>query len=153
MNYAFFEKMCSLKGTTPTALSQKLGLSKGNTSNWKNGGNPSVSILVQLADELNCTTDELLGRNKSNTNIGNISNSNIGVLDENSNGIVHMHGSQDGGDEISSEISRIIKKLPLKERSKLLMLVYEFEENFDKKNLWTGSRAYTFKFKGSKALK
>lgn len=134
MNYSFFEKMCSLNGTTPTAVSHKLGLSKGNTSNWKNGGNPSVSILIQLADELNCTTDELLGRSKPNTNIGNISNSNIGALGENSNGVVHMHNSQNSNDEISSEISRIIKKLPLKERSKLLTLIYEFEENFDKKS-------------------
>lgn len=61
MNYAAFEKLCKEKGTTPTALSLKLGLSKGNTTSWKNGGNPSVEILTQLSVELNCTTDYLLG--------------------------------------------------------------------------------------------
>lgn len=61
MNYAVFDKLCKEKGTTPTALSKKLGLSKGNTSSWKRGGNPSVDILIQIADELNCTTDKLLG--------------------------------------------------------------------------------------------
>lgn len=61
MNYAVFEQLCKAKGTTPTALSKKLGLSKGNTSSWKKGGNPSVDVLIKLADELNCTTDILLG--------------------------------------------------------------------------------------------
>ncbi len=64
MNYAVFENLCKEKGTTPTALSIKLGLSKGNTTSWKKGGNPSVEVLLQLSDELNCTTDYLLtGKN------------------------------------------------------------------------------------------
>ena len=66
MNYSVFENLCKEKGTTPTALALKLGLSKGNTTSWKKGGNPSVEILMQLSDELNCTTDYLLtGKEKS----------------------------------------------------------------------------------------
>ena len=61
MNYAVFDNLCKEKGTTPTALSKKLGLSKGNTSSWKKGGNPSVDILIIIADELDCTTNKLLG--------------------------------------------------------------------------------------------
>ncbi len=61
MNYDGFSQLCRDNGTTPTALTQKLGLSKGNTSSWKRGGNPSVDILMQLSVELNCTTDFLLG--------------------------------------------------------------------------------------------
>lgn len=64
MNYVAFEQICKENGTTPTAISRKLGLTKGNTTSWKKGGNPSVEVLVQLADELNCTTDYLLGRSK-----------------------------------------------------------------------------------------
>ena len=67
MNYSLFEKLCKKNNTNPTALSKKLGLSKGNTSNWKNGGNPSVDILCKIADELNCTTDALLGREDNQT--------------------------------------------------------------------------------------
>lgn len=62
VNYLFFERKCKECGTTPTALSSKLGLSKGNASNWKKGGNPSVEVLIKIADELNCTVDSLLGR-------------------------------------------------------------------------------------------
>lgn len=64
MNYDLFEVLCRKNNTTPTALTNKLGLSKGNSSSWKKGGNPSADVLIKLADELNCTTDELLGRNK-----------------------------------------------------------------------------------------
>lgn len=62
MNYSAFVTLCAEHNTTPTALALKLGLSKGNTSSWKKGGNPSADILVKIADELNCTTDILLGR-------------------------------------------------------------------------------------------
>ncbi len=68
MNYDLFELLCRKNNTTPTALTNKLGLSKGNSSSWKRGGNPSADVLIKLADELNCTVDELLGRNKKNTN-------------------------------------------------------------------------------------
>lgn len=64
MDYSTFATLCTENNTTPTALALKLGLSKGNTSSWKKGGNPSADILMKLADELNCTTDMLLGRNK-----------------------------------------------------------------------------------------
>ncbi len=67
MNYSLFEELCKINNTTPTALSKKIGLSKGNTSNWKNGGNPSADILCKIADELNCTTDALLGRKEYQT--------------------------------------------------------------------------------------
>lgn len=67
MNYSLFEELCKKNKTNPTALSKKIGLSKGNTSNWKNGGNPGVDILCKIADELDCTTDALLGREENQT--------------------------------------------------------------------------------------
>lgn len=63
MDYVTFDRLCKENGTTATAIALKLGLSKGNTSSWKKGGNPSADILIKIADELNCTVDVLLGRN------------------------------------------------------------------------------------------
>lgn len=63
MDYVAFDKLCKENKTTATAIALKLGLSKGNTSSWKKGGNPSAEILIKIADELNCTVDTLLGRN------------------------------------------------------------------------------------------
>jgi len=60
VNYDKFADICRLKGTTPTALTFKLGLSKGNASNWKKGGNPSVDILLKISKVLDCSIDYLL---------------------------------------------------------------------------------------------
>ena len=62
MDYVTFDKLCKANGTSATALALKLGLSKGNTTSWRKGGNPSADILIKIADELNCTVDILLGR-------------------------------------------------------------------------------------------
>lgn len=66
MDYVTFDKLCKANGTSATALALKLGLSKGNTTSWRKGGNPSADILIKIADELNCTVDVLLGRGTSN---------------------------------------------------------------------------------------
>jgi transcriptional regulator with XRE-family HTH domain len=71
VDYAKLDELCKLKKTTPSALSQELGLTKGNSTNWKKGGNPSVEILSRIADSLECSTDELLGRDKCNYNSTN----------------------------------------------------------------------------------
>ncbi len=73
MDYAVFDKLCKEKNTTPTALALKLGLSKGNTSSWKKGGNPSADVLIKIADELDCTIDLLLGRLKKRPSSDNLS--------------------------------------------------------------------------------
>lgn len=70
MDYVTFDKLCKENGTTATAIALKLGLSKGNTSSWKKGGNPSADILIKIADELNCTVDILLGRKTHSPKLG-----------------------------------------------------------------------------------
>ena len=60
MNYDKFKYLCKKKGTTPTALTLELGLSKGNASSWKKGGNPSVEILLKISNRLDCSIDYLL---------------------------------------------------------------------------------------------
>ena len=60
--YDRFERACKDAGTSPTALTLKIGLSKGNASSWKKGGYPSVEVLRQISSELNVSIDYLLGR-------------------------------------------------------------------------------------------
>jgi len=79
LNYTRFEQLCRENGTNPTALTQKLGLSKGNTSTWKRGGNPSADIIIKLADELNCSIDYLYDRSDQPTVI---SKSTFALKDE-----------------------------------------------------------------------
>lgn len=81
MDYAVFSELCSAKNTTPTALTLKLGLSKGNANSWKKGGNPSADVLIKLADELNCTVDLLLGRKEKNSSTDNLSENELEMLE------------------------------------------------------------------------
>jgi transcriptional regulator with XRE-family HTH domain len=60
--YAQLEKLCKEKGIGMTVLVSEMGMSKGNLSNWRNGGYPSAEILIKLADRLETTVDYLLGR-------------------------------------------------------------------------------------------
>lgn len=51
----FFEQLkliCKLRGTTPTNVVRKIGLSSGNVTSWKNGASPKQDILKKLALEL-----------------------------------------------------------------------------------------------------
>ena len=100
MNYDVFEQLCKDNGTTPTALSKKLGLSKGNTTSWKKGGNPSVEVLMQLSVELHCTTDYLLTGKKTD-----------------SKPVINV-GERLQPDE--QELLKNYKRLPEKERIKLI---------------------------------
>lgn len=50
-------------GYTQVTLSKKLGVSKQAVSNWENDNiQPSIEMLIRLADTFNVTTDYLLGR-------------------------------------------------------------------------------------------
>lgn len=68
MNYAHFVELCSAKGENPKSISRKIGIANGNTNSWKNGGNPSVDVILKLMRELNCTADELIVPDFQNKN-------------------------------------------------------------------------------------
>lgn len=56
------KKLCSERGTTPTALCKTLGLSTALPTNWKNGRVPNSSTLQRIADHFGVSTDYLLGK-------------------------------------------------------------------------------------------
>lgn len=50
------------QGYTQVSLAQKLSVTKQAVSNWENGNiQPSIDMLVRLADLFSVTTDYLLG--------------------------------------------------------------------------------------------
>ena len=68
MNYEHFVELCNAKGESPKSISRKIGLANGNTNSWKNGGNPSVDVILKLVGELDCTADELIVPDYQNRN-------------------------------------------------------------------------------------
>ena len=61
MDYARLEQLCNDKKISASKLAEMVGISKGNTSTWKKGGNPSIEVLVKMAEVLDCSVDYLLG--------------------------------------------------------------------------------------------
>lgn len=54
-------------GVSQRKLADMLGVSQSTVAMWEIGRNlPSLRLFLKLADILNCTTDELLGRGKDN---------------------------------------------------------------------------------------
>ena len=56
------------KGVSQVSLARTLGVTKQCVSNWENDNiQPSIDMLMKLADYFNISTDELLGRSSGST--------------------------------------------------------------------------------------
>ena len=64
MFYEQLKKLCEERGTTITAVTTTLGLSKGGLSRWRNGGNPTADVVRRFADYFGVTADYLLAENQ-----------------------------------------------------------------------------------------
>lgn len=60
MFFSQFEQLCQKNNTSPTAVVQKMGMSKGAITNWKNGVIPNGETIIRLAEYFNVSTDYLL---------------------------------------------------------------------------------------------
>jgi transcriptional regulator with XRE-family HTH domain len=49
------KRICTLRGTNPTALCKELGLSTSKVSAWYGGSLPKQEVMVQLAQKLDCS--------------------------------------------------------------------------------------------------
>ena len=57
-----FERVTSLNVSNKD-LSQNVGVSSGNISDWKSGrSKPNIDTIIKIADYLDCSVDYLLGR-------------------------------------------------------------------------------------------
>ena len=69
------EALLNSKGMTQRELAARLGVSEVTVSRWMtdgtNGRNPSISTLQKIADILETTPDDLLGKQKPSKDAGN----------------------------------------------------------------------------------
>lgn len=57
-----FYELCISTGEKPNPIAQKLGLSSGVLTKWKNGTSfPNGTILIDIAKYFNCSIDYLVG--------------------------------------------------------------------------------------------
>ena len=66
MFYDNFKAACESRGTTLTAVLRDLHRSTGSTGRWSAGSYPSLDIVMEIADYLGMTLDDLVyGSNKA----------------------------------------------------------------------------------------
>lgn len=145
MFYDNLKAVCDEKGLKVTPIVAECGGAKGSISNWKKGAMPNSEIVMKLSVRLNVSSDRLLFGTPKSTPTSIKNSTVVASVVNSSNSMVAMqpeelHSSRseitsklEQNDEIVQEITRILNKLSLKERSKLLTMIYDFEEQCDKK--------------------
>lgn len=111
MFYEIFTNLCNQKGLSPTATLQKLNVSTSKLTAWKNGSLPSASVLILISEFFGVTVDYLLKGNETTS-------PELKVKTEQPTG------------ETAKELLKVFESLPMRERVKLLNIVYNFEEQY-----------------------
>lgn len=121
------------KSISAYKMSKDTGISDQLIGYWKKGEKlPSAENLMIISNYFGVSIDYLLtGENRKESNIsqsaittGDHSTSTVNIRSQ------ETHSQQE--DETVQEITRILNGLPLKERTKLLSMIYDFEENYQK---------------------
>ena len=121
------------KSISAYKMSKDTGISDRLIGYWKKSEKlPSAENLMIISNYFGVSIDYLLtGENRKESNI---SQSAITTGDHSTStvntGSQETHSQQE--DETVQEITRILNGLPLQERTKLLSMIYDFEENYQK---------------------
>lgn len=128
------------KGVSISTIEKTLGLSNGIIGKWKKQS-PSCDKLKLVADYFNVSVDYLItgkeyfkNTNISNSNIGDYSNGTITIYNHSNDQITEKSKTEQNEEinEISKELLEIFESLPMRERVKLLNIVYDYEEQYRK---------------------
>lgn len=147
MFYDNLKAECDRQGLKITPIVLECGGNKGSLSGWKKGASPNSDIVAKLSVRLNVPTD-LLIFGKESSNLPNISNSTVGAVGSHSSGTININSNpvpvesksenneintlKQTVSEITREIIEISESLPIRERVKLLNMVYDFEDKYKK---------------------
>lgn len=117
-----FERICKAEGVSPSAAVLAIGRGKSTASDWKrNHTIPKEDELVALAQHLHCSVADFFS-DGSGMRFGTSEESAINAL---------YQARDDEAldlDENEEELLRIYGECSKKQRAKLMMLVYDFEE-------------------------
>ncbi|MDE5772384.1 MAG: helix-turn-helix domain-containing protein [Ruminococcus sp.] len=133
MFYDNLKTICEKQNLKITTIVIECGGAPGSINGWKKGSMPNSNIVIALAMRLNVSTDYLLLGKEHQSNANNSFNNNNIAYGDNSK-VQISSNSDDTEDEICRELSKVIKSLPLKERSKLITMIYDFEEQYRESN-------------------
>lgn len=134
------------KHKSKAELARYLGIRPTTVTEWDTKGKkPSVEYISRISEFLNVSCDYLL-TGEEHHNSTNISHSAIGAFSNHSHGTVTMNTSstetemkmkadnqtEQAMSETSKELLGVFESLPMRERIKLLSVIYDYEEEYKK---------------------
>jgi transcriptional regulator with XRE-family HTH domain len=132
MFWTVFYALCTQNGEKPNNVAQKLNISSGVVTKWKNGSTPNVDALIKLSNYYCVSIDYLLGR----TNIPNYNQpNNAGNIVNGYNGNyspLTIGKAEQPEDEMQKEISSVLSGLSFRERTELMTMIYKFADEHNK---------------------
>ena len=124
------------KKTTQKELFTSLGMAVNTLNNYKTSM-PKADNLAKIADYLDCSVDYLLGRTDDpnspslNLNVGN--HIVLGDCCQNNPVVIGKAAAGSESDELEQEVIRILKELPIRKRTELLTVMYQYLDENKKK--------------------
>lgn len=97
------KRICKEKGTTPTAIMKKWGLSTSKVSAWYEGSLPKQEMLLRLAEELECSVMDFFADEED------------------------IQKTVKPNSEDEADILRIYRSLSRRAKHEFMAMVYEFE--------------------------
>ncbi|GHV42697.1 hypothetical protein FACS189490_12230 [Clostridia bacterium] len=133
-----FNRILKERSITPYRVAKGTGINQGTIGRYANGTNtPEGNNLLKISEYLNVSVDELLNNKYPTTNnfSGDIKG-NVGVHGINHGTIAVGHGMNVSGnlqlnqteDEDIEDFKRIFNTLNRKDKTRLMTLIYDFEE-------------------------
>ena len=112
MNFADnLKRICTERGTSPTALLKSMGVATSKVAMWNSGSLPKQEMLVRLAKELNCSVMDFFADDAD-------------LAAQNSN---KTNTDTEPKNEDESDIFRIFRSLSRRAKHEFISMVYEFE--------------------------
>ena len=96
------KRICTMRGTNPTALCKELGLSTSKVSAWYGGSLPKQEVMLQLAEKLDCSVMDFFADEED-------------LLETKP------------ADEDEADILRVYRGLSRRAKHEFMSMVYEFE--------------------------
>lgn len=122
------KRICKERNLSMSTLLAECGIRKSLIYDLeKRDYTPSISIMETLANRLNTSIDELVGRTSSIT-YGNVTGNNSG----NAGNTNCSFGTAPDCSEEAKEIDQMLKSLSFKDRAQLMNIIVEFVETHNK---------------------
>ena len=108
MNFADnLKRICTERGTSPTALLKSMGVATSKVAMWNSGSLPKQEMLIRLAKELDCSVMDFFADDDTIQTPLNIA---------------------EPKDEDESDVLRVYRSLSRRMKHEFMTMVYEFEK-------------------------